>query len=73
MTLLHITDIEHQLREAGHHVERIYEPPEGSLKPLSESQWYFRVDGQVVATGAAIGDLEENVRRWMAGMDESPR
>ena len=62
-----IQEVERQLRAAGHQVERTYEAPVVSRQEASDAEWVFRVDGKVVARGAAIGVLEEAVRRWMSG------
>lgn len=51
-------ELERELLEAGHKVERTYEggPMEG--------RWYVRVDGELVAEGASIGRWR---RRWGSG------
>ena len=65
MSQRRIQDLERELREAGHQVERTYEAPVRSQQRSSDAEWVFRVDGKVVARGAGIGELEVELARWM--------
>lgn len=60
-----IASMERELRAAGHQIQRTYEAPVGSRQEFSDAEWVFRVDGKVVARGAAIGQLAAALQRWM--------
>lgn len=60
-----INDMERELREAGHEVvtENVEGPPR---REHTGAQWTVSVDGEVVARGGAIGEVEVALQRWMA-------
>ena len=55
--------LERELQEAGHDVERDYVM--GELETYDGDGWVFRVDGEVVASAASIGALEERLEAWL--------
>lgn len=65
MKTRNITAIERELRTAGHQVDRTLEDGPEPRTAFSDAHWVFRVDGEVVATGRALGPLEDAVRTWL--------
>ena len=60
-----IQALERELRAAGHEVQRTYEAPVRSQQRAADAEWVFRVDGKVVARGAEMDELAEELARWM--------
>jgi hypothetical protein len=60
-----IDELERELRAAGHEVEREYVM--GELDTYDGDGWVVRVDGEVVASAASLGGLEDRLRRWKEG------
>lgn len=60
-----IEEIAPRLRAAGHTVEWGFDGPVMPNAP-GDPGWWCKVDGEVVARGAAIGLLEEALERWLA-------
>lgn len=59
-----IEDMERELREAGHDVDREY--VFDGQDSHDGAGWTVRVDGETVASGASLGALEDTLRGWMA-------
>jgi ketosteroid isomerase-like protein len=59
-----IEDMERELREAGHEVEREYEMGK-ALDTYDGDGWVVRVDGKAVASAASLGGLEEGLGQWL--------
>ena len=66
MTRRDMKDMERELREAGHQIQRTYEAPDMSRQAAADAEWVFRVDSKVVARGRSPADLEADLARWMA-------
>lgn len=62
--------MERELREAGHQVQRTYEAPVRSQQRAADAEWVFRVDSKVVARGADMAAMAEELERWIQEQNE---